>query len=86
MGIIKTNTDFRCFRSDTSKLVYVPFLDLTNSHNANGMKIQPMIRNEFRAALFISSKPTMTNNTYKGIVNKGWPTIEIILAIFCFIV
>ena len=71
MGMINTNTDLRCFLSETSKLVYEPFLDFTYSHNANGMKIQPIIRNEFSAAFFISSKPNMTNNTYKGIVRSG---------------
>jgi len=78
MGIIKKNIDLRCFLSETSKLVYEPFRDFKYKRKINGIKKHPMINAELKKAFLISSNENMTNNTYKGIVNKGCPAKEII--------
>jgi uncharacterized protein (UPF0147 family) len=51
--------------------VYVPFFDFRYSNTPNGIKTQPMIKNEIKTAFSISSDPNIPMTTKTGIVNKG---------------
>ena len=70
-GRMNTNKDFRCFLSETSKLVVVPFLDLTYNQINRGTKIHPTIRNVTNAAFLTSSVANIVIVTNRGMVNNG---------------
>jgi hypothetical protein len=84
-GIIKMNIDFLCIRSETSKFKYVPFFDFIYILKIKGTKTQPTIKNEIIDAFLKSSFANITKATKVGIVNNGWPIIDIKFAILDFI-
>ena len=83
-GNKKTKTDFRCLRSDTSKLVYSPFLDRKYKSIVRGTNTQPIIKKERKDAVSIFSFENITMATNNGRVNKGCPNMDINVAIFVF--
>ena len=78
MGTIKVKTDFLCFLSETSKLVYEPFRDLRYNLSIKGRKNPPIMMDEVMNAFLKSSKVNVANSTNRGKVNKGCPAIDII--------
>jgi hypothetical protein len=81
-GIANRNKDLLWVWSETSKFVKVPFLDFKYINPITGIKTHPMIKNEIKTAFDNTSYPNMTISMKSGIVNNGWPVIEIKPAIF----
>ena len=77
MGTIKVKTDFLCFLSETSKLVYEPFRDLRYNRSIKGRKNPPIMRDEIINAFLKSSKVKVIITKNRGMVNKGCPAIDI---------
>jgi len=70
-GKMKTNSDFRCFLSETSKLVVVPFFDFIYNQAISGTKIHPTIRNITDSAFPMSSVINIVIITKRGMVSNG---------------